>query len=116
MGFGWHGHGVVGGAFVADQLDEQRLHGVSGDDDGTVVATFQQACAGGHAEAAAMVCAAVAAIAVGLEDGLHALGIEGCGVGCGVGLCGDGMGLPEESGGCERCGCEAECGGGAVEG
>jgi len=100
---------------VADQLDEQRLLCIPGDDDRAIVAATQQAGFGSDAEAAAMVHAAVAAIAVVLEDGLHTLSVEGYGVRSGVGLGGDGMGLPEKSGGCERCGCERKCGGGAVE-
>jgi hypothetical protein len=38
MGWWWHGHGVVGWAFVTDQFDEQGLLGFAGDNDGTVVA------------------------------------------------------------------------------
>ncbi len=63
-------------ALVAEQLDEKRIGGVAGNDDGAVVSALEQACAGVDVEAAAMVGAAVAASAVGVEDGLDFGGVK----------------------------------------
>ena len=37
LALGRHGHGVVGGAFMTDQTDEQRLRRISGENDGAIV-------------------------------------------------------------------------------
>lgn len=105
-----HGHGVVRRAFVADQFHEQGFGGIAGNDDGAVHASAKEAGAGGDAEVAAMIHAAVAAITVGFEDGLDALRVEGEGAGVGSGLRCDGL-LPEGGGGGE-----GESGGGECDG
>lgn len=94
----WHRHGVVRGAFVANQFQQQGLGGVSGNDDAAVHATAQQAGAGSEAEVAAMIRAAVAAIAMVLEDRLNALRVEGDGRRSRLCLRCDTAWLPKDSG------------------
>ena len=98
-GAGGHGHGVVGWAFVADEADQEALAGVSGDDGWAAVAAFKEAGLGFHAEAAAVVHAAVATEAVGFEDGADAGGVELGGGGVFVGLDGLGRVGGDEGGG-----------------
>ncbi len=108
---GWgHGHGVVGGAFMADELDDEGLLGVAGNDDGAVVAAAKEAGFGVDVEAAAMVHAGVATVAVGGEDGLDALGVELDRVGRGSGLGGDGVWMPEGGAGEQSGGGDGERG------
>ena len=79
---------------MADQSKEQRLGGVSWNDDAAIHTAAQEPGARSEAEVTAMVFAAVAAIAVGLEDGLDALRVERDGVGSRSTLCGDPVWLP----------------------
>lgn len=94
-----HGHGIVCGAFVADELDEEGVFGVSGDEDGAVVAAFEHAGHVVEAEAAAMVGRAVAAVAVVAENGLDLLRVVRLGVRRGVRLRSDGGGVRQRGDG-----------------
>jgi hypothetical protein len=76
FGFGRHGWGIGLGMFAADEGDEERLLGVAGNEDGTVVATGEDAGAGVERESAAVVAVGVAVVAVGAEDGFDLLGVE----------------------------------------
>lgn len=73
---GWHGHRVVGRALVIDQLHEERVGWVAGDEDVGVVASFEQVGASVHVEAAAVVAVEVAAGAVLVEDWLDVGHVE----------------------------------------
>jgi len=79
---------------MTDQSNEQGLGCVSWNDDASIHATTQKSGARSDAEVATMIEAAVAAVAVGLEDGLNALGVERYGVGSGSVLRGDIARLP----------------------
>lgn len=79
-----HWHGIVGWAFVTNQSNQEGLGGVAGNDDGAIHATTQKARTRRNAQVAAMIEAAVAAIAVVLEDGLDALRIKRDRAGSGI--------------------------------
>src|ERR1700761_2366669 len=73
---GRHGHRILRRSLMANQLDQQTIGRISGNQHGALMSALQHSCARLNVQASAMVHSAMASVAVRLEDWLHLRCVE----------------------------------------